>query len=156
MPSRVYLSLPQGHELPDALLEEATHEVLRAEGVGDGEFSVTFLEDGPIRDLNIRWRGRDWVPDVLSFALHDSGESPIGDIYVGMNQAMRQAREHDVPIREELVRLVVHGVLHVLGYDHPDGEDRNHAELYQRQEALLRRILSSRRDGDPSSVGPVE
>jgi len=141
MPSRVYVSLPEGRELPGELLEAAAFAVLDAEDVSDGQISVTILGDEPIRELNIRWRGHDWIPDVLSFALHASGESPVGDIYVGLDQASRQAREHDVPVEEELVRLVIHGALHVLGYDHPEGEDRDGSELYRRQEELVRSVL---------------
>lgn len=141
MPSRVYVSLPEGRELPGALLEAAAIAVLDAEGVSDGQVSVTILGDEPIRELNLRWRGHDWIPDVLSFALHDSGERLVGDVYVGLDQALRQAREHGVPVEEELVRLVIHGMLHVLGYDHPEGEDREESELYRRQEALLRSVI---------------
>jgi probable rRNA maturation factor len=147
MSSRVYVSLPEGHKLPGALLEEAAFAVLDAEGVSDAELSVTILEDEFIRELNVRWRGHDWIPDVLSFALHASGESPVGDIYVGLDQASRQAREQDIPVGEELVRLVIHGALHVLGYDHPEGKDRDEAELYRRQEALVRSVLPTTTGG---------
>jgi probable rRNA maturation factor len=140
------------------LLERAVRTTLRHEGVSGGEISITFLPDGAIRDLNRRWLGHDRVTDVLSFGLHDSGEPPIGDIYVGIEQAARQARDERVPLREELCRLSIHGTLHVLGYDH-DG-DRGpispHADMYERQESLLALTLAKggrEASGRPPSSG---
>lgn len=103
-------------------------------------FSVTFLEDEPIRALNREWLGHDWVPDVLSFRLEEGG-GLVGDIYVGLDQAARQAAEAGVPGEEELVRLALHGALHVLGFDHPEDEEgRAASEQYRRQEAILREV----------------
>ena len=65
----------------------------------------------------------------------------MGDVYIGYEQAHRQAGELGFDPEEELVRLVVHGVLHVLGYDHPEGEDRTGSPMFERQEALVRAIL---------------
>ena len=120
----------------------AAMAVLEAEGVEDGELSLTFLPDGPMRALNLHWRGHDWVPDVLSFGLHQPGEAVVGDIYIGVSQAGRQAEEHGVATEEELLRLVVHGTLHVLGYDHPEAaEEREESDLFRKQEALVRLVL---------------
>ena len=143
MPAHVYLSVPHGHELPEPLLERAAVAVLESEGISEGELSLTFLPDEPIRALNHRWRGHDRVPDVLSFCLHDPGDPPVGDIYIGVDQVARQAEEHGVSDCEELVRLVIHGTLHVLGYDHPEPSmDRGVSELYRKQELMVRRILT--------------
>ena len=143
MSTHVYLSVPHGHELPEPLLERAAVAVLESEGISEGELSLTFLADDPIRDLNRRWRGHDRIPDVLSFCLHDPGNPPVGDIYIGVDQAVRQARDQGVSDQEELVRLVIHGTLHVLGYDHPEAwMDRGESELYRKQELMVRRILT--------------
>jgi probable rRNA maturation factor len=61
---------------------------------------------------------------------------------VGYEQAQRQSREASVPLDEELTRLAIHGTLHVLGYRHPEGEERLESEMFQRQEEILRQILT--------------
>ncbi len=143
MSAHVYLSVPRGQKLPELLLERAAVAVLESEGISEGELSLTFLTDEPIRDLNRRWLGHDRVPDVLSFCLHDPGNYPVGDIYIGVDQAVRQARHQGVSDQEELVRLVIHGTLHLLGYDHPEAwMDRSESEFYRKQELMVRRILT--------------
>lgn len=106
--------------------------------------SLIFLRDPPIRELNRSWLDHDWVPDVLTFPLHGEGEAPFGDIYVGIDQALRQAREAGVSFEEELVRLAVHGVLHLLGYDHPEEPDERESSPHFRiQEELVRRVMEA-------------
>jgi probable rRNA maturation factor len=81
---------------------------------------------------------------VLSFALHDEGEPPLGDVYVGVEQARRQAAEAGVAETEELVRLAVHGTLHVLGWDHPEEpEARFRSPMWLRQEALVAEVMQA-------------
>jgi len=135
----IALAAPGGEPLPEAELLRALGFLLHREGVTSGELSVTFLADDPIRALNRRYLDHDWVPDVLSFAM----EAPLlGDVYVGIQQAQRQAGEHGVPVNEELVRLAVHGTLHLLGYDHPDeAEGRLASDQYRVQEALVREVF---------------
>jgi probable rRNA maturation factor len=116
---------------------------------------VALLADEPILELNRTWLGHDWVPDVLSFALHDAGEPPVADIYVGVEQAARQARDHGVSLEEELVRLCIHGTLHVLGYDHSEAEARSGGDpetshLFAAQEALVRKVMAEPSPGAPA------
>ncbi len=145
MTASVYLSVPVESGLPEELLERAAVAVLDAEGVEGGELSLTFLPDEPMRALNLRWRGHDWVPDVLSFGLHEPGREVVGDIYIGVSQAGRQAKEHGVPTEEELLRLVIHGTLHVLGYGHPE-EERERSDLFRKQEAFVRSLVERPRE----------
>lgn len=118
-------------------VEAVVCHVLAAEEVAAAQISVTFLPDARIAALNERHLGHAGPTDVISFALHPPGAPPVGDIYVGVEQALRQAAECGVSPAEECLRLTVHGVLHVLGYDHPDSEDRADSPMYRRQEALL-------------------
>lgn len=139
----LHLNTPDGDDLPDALLERAVHLALAREGVVEGEVSITFLGDEAIRELNRQHLDHDWVPDVLSFALHDEGEALLGDVYVGLDQARRQARREGVPEEEELVRLAVHGLLHVLGHEHPEAPgDREDSRLYRLQEELVQAVFA--------------
>jgi probable rRNA maturation factor len=137
----VMLNAPDGGVLPEAVLREAVGRVMERASVPPDrtELSITFLADGPIRELNLRWLGHDWIPDVLSFPL---GPPFLGDVYVGIEQAHRQAGEHGVPVDEELVRLAVHGTLHLLGHDHPDdARGRAEAEMTRIQERVVREVF---------------
>jgi probable rRNA maturation factor len=137
--TEIVLSAPGGEPLPQAALLQALEAVLAGGGVESGELSITFLADEPIRALNVRYLAHDWVPDVLSFEL---APPMLGDVYVGYEQARRQAAEHAVPLEEELVRLAVHGTLHLLGHDHPDDPaGREASELYRVQEAVVREVF---------------
>ena len=134
--------------IPERLLNEAVRVVLREEGVEEAEISITFLSDAEIREMNRHYLDRDRPTDVLAFPLYDDGEPVLGDVYVGFSRAAEQALEREIPLREELVRLTVHGVLHVLGYDHPEGEGREESEQFRRQEALVRRIAEEAAGGE--------
>ncbi len=116
----VLVSLGAFRGVTVALLERAVRAVLEDADVARAEISLTLLGDDAIRELNRRYLGKDRPTDVLAFSL-GTGVHPIGDVYVGVEQARRQARELDVPAKEEIVRLAIHGTLHVLGHDHPEG-----------------------------------
>lgn len=122
-------------------LARAVRTVLRREGVRDGEFSITLLDDPGIADYNRRFLSHDSVTDVIAFALYEAPEAPVGDVYIGYDQALRQAAAAGVTEDEELVRLTVHGVLHVLGHDHPAGEERMEGGMWQLQEELVREVM---------------
>lgn len=124
-------------------VEAAARAALRTEGVEEGEISVALLDDEDIRRLNRDHLDHDRVTDVISFALWDEGEPVLGDIYIGVEQAMRQAAEAGVSPEEEVDRLVVHGCLHVLGWDHPeDAAARMSSPMYLRQEEILRELAA--------------
>jgi probable rRNA maturation factor len=129
---------------PRALLEAAVRHALAAEGVAEAEVSVALLGDAGMRDLNQEHLGHDWPTDVISFALHGPGEPVLGDVYVGVEQARRQAAEAGVSEAEELVRLAVHGTLHVLGWEHPEEPEARFASpMWARQESLVREVVRS-------------
>lgn len=126
-------------ELPlaPAALEALARAVLRAERVDEAELSFALVGDAEIERLNREFLGHDGPTDILSFPLQLPGQPPLGDVYIGVEQARRQAEALGVGWAEELQRLVVHGTLHVLGYTHPEGEGREASEMYRRQEQLL-------------------
>jgi len=99
--------------------------------------SVTFLGRESMRRLNARHKGMDEPTDVMSFALCEPGGRVTGDVYVCAWVAAREARTRRIPLREELVRLVVHGTLHVLGRDHPEGQGRTRSPMWRRQERYV-------------------
>jgi probable rRNA maturation factor len=93
-----------------------------------------------MRALNARWKGKDRVTDVLAFSLARPGGIVAGVLYIGPWVATREAAGRGIPLRRELLRLVVHGALHVLGYDHPAGEERTTSPMWRRQERYLRSL----------------
>lgn len=145
----VAVSVGEGVEPPVALerVEAAVRHVLAAEGVAEAELSVALVGDAEIAALNEEYLDHEGPTDVISFALHEAGEPPLGDVYVCVDQAARQAGDFGATPAEEVLRLAVHGTLHVLGYDHPEGAERTGSEMFARQEALLRAFLEGGGEG---------
>jgi probable rRNA maturation factor len=137
----VHLSAVGDWSLPRELLASGVKAAAARGGVLDAEISLTFLGDREIRALNLEYLGRDEATDVIAFSLQDPGAALVGDIYVGYDQARRQADELGIPLTEELLRLAIHGALHVTGQDHPAGEDRFDSEMFQLQEEIVRETL---------------
>lgn len=106
------------------------------------EITVTFLGPVRMRRLNREYLGHDTPTDVISFALPSPDGSLAGDVYVCRAVAAVNARRLGVPLREELVRLVVHGTLHVLGHDHPEGDARTGSPMWKRQERYVARAMA--------------
>lgn len=116
--------------------------VLTAERVRAALVSIAFVSARAIRQLNRAHLGVDGPTDVIAFALARTGRAAplIGDIYIAPAIARTHARRHGVAVGEEMTRLVVHGVLHVVGHDHPDGPARGSSAMWRRQERLIRRL----------------
>ena len=138
----IHINASGADGVPRRLVDRALRETLRREGVVRAELSVTFVGDAEIERLHDRYLGRRGATDVLSFALHEAGDDPLGDVYVGHDQALRQAADAGATPAEELTRLAVHGALHVLGHDHPEGSERQDCEMFRRQEEVLSAVVS--------------
>ena len=120
-------------------------QVLRAEAVRDAVLSVAFVTVRRIAALNWQHLHHRGPTDVISFGFRPVGAESgavVGDVYIAPGVARRNALEAHRGIREELLRLVVHGVLHVLGYDHPVDERRYASPMWRRQERLLRAAMA--------------
>lgn len=117
------------------------------------EVAVLFTDDQAIRDLNARWRGHDRPTNVLSFANHDlipgswprrsPGPALLGDIVLAYQTSASEALNEGRPLADHVSHLVIHGTLHLLGYDHQDDADA------LVMEDLERRILAGLGIGDP-------
>lgn len=116
--------------------------VLRAERVPNALLSVAFVTRARIAALNRTHLGHTGPTDVISFGFtRATDDDPvIGDIYICPDVARAAAAERRIGIREELARLVIHGTLHVLGYDHPETDARERSPMWKRQESLLARL----------------
>lgn len=107
----------------------------------DGVFTVIFIDDEVMHEMNNRYRGIDRTTDVLSFALNDEEDnfesdiSMLGDIYVSIPKMVSQSLEYGHSEKRELSFLVIHGLLHLLGYDHMNKEDEK--VMFSLQEEVL-------------------
>ncbi len=125
-------------------LTELCVQVLRVLEVNNAMLSVTFVSTKRMAALNREHLGHRGPTDVITFALGtDPGGVVVADIYICLDVARRQAREHAVGVREEVARLVVHGTFHACGWDHPTDDARTTSPMWKRQEQLLRRFWTS-------------
>ena len=126
--------------LSRAAVAEIARATLRRERVSDALLSIALVDRRTIARLNRRHLGHAGATDVISFAFERATprDPVVGDIYIAPDVARANARARGVAARNELTRLVVHGVLHVLGYDHPDNGEREHSPMWRRQERLVR------------------
>jgi probable rRNA maturation factor len=120
----------------EEVVERAVLAVLEDRGVGEAEISVALLDDAAMAGMNQEWKGRAAATDVLAFSLHEAGDAPLGDVYLGVERAVEQGREAGETPERELARLAIHATLHVLGWDHPE-EAREASELWRHQERIL-------------------
>ena len=103
---------------------------------------MVLMDDEGIAGINARHLGHEGVTDVISFPLWAEGEVVTGDICIGIEQALRQAEALGVDPVEEVVRLAVHGALHVLGHDHPEGAGRTRSRMWALQERIVSEVVS--------------
>ena len=110
-------------------------KILQAEK-RNGQVEIILAGDALLKRLNKEFAGKNKTTDVLSFPFEENvaqekGLNYIGEIYISLEQAKRQAKEYAVTLREELLRLVTHGTLHLLGYDH---QKKDEAKLMRKKE----------------------
>ncbi len=130
------------------LIRRACIAVLREEKFeGDSEVSVSFVDNEEIRKLNKEFRNIDSATDVLSFPLGengvydvnpDTGAKLLGDVVISMERAQKQAMEYGHSFEREVCYLTVHSMLHLLGYDHMEPQEK--AEMRAKEETVIARI----------------
>ncbi len=116
-------------------LKSTARKLLRSAGHPAGELSLLLTGDAQVRELNRAHRGKDKATDVLSFPAEgrDSKETFLGDIAISLDTARRQAAEYDAPLQNEVNRLLIHGLLHLLGHDHHEPIERAVMESEERR-----------------------
>jgi len=125
-------------------LGRTAESILAAARAETAELSVLLISDARMRALNRRYRKKDRTTDVLAFPLREGRFSRfrgklLGDVVISLPAAKRQATEYGHSLRDELERLLVHGVLHLLGYDH-ERNAREAAVMARKERAILRAI----------------
>ena len=110
-----------GREYPSADLKKIAASILTAVEQSQAELSVALVGDQEMRPLNAKYRKKNKTTDVLSFPADPtmtSAAALLGDVIISVEQARRQAKERNHSLKKEMVTLLIHGILHLLGYDH--------------------------------------
>jgi probable rRNA maturation factor len=112
-------------------------KALTAIGKDESSATIAFVSDKRIRELNRQFRGIDKATDVLSFPADGPDELNLGDIAIATETAATQARENGLSFNDEIAQLILHGLLHLSGYDHEtDNGEMNRLELRLRRKLL--------------------
>ena len=116
-------------------IEKLVNKILRSEGTSFS-LDIIFVDDSFMKKINQKFTRRRKTTDVLSFGMKEGKDMGVdypslGDIYISLDQAKRQAKEYRVSLKEETARLVVHGLLHLLGYDH---KNKSQAKIMKEKE----------------------
>ena len=130
-------------------LEKIINRTLEMENVKDSTFSIVFIDDEYMHELNLKYRGIDRTTDVLSFAFEDNNKicyniRQLGEIFVSIPKMRLQAKEYGHSEKRELAFLIVHGILHLLGYDHTLGL-KEEKEMFEKQELVLNEFEETKR-----------
>jgi probable rRNA maturation factor len=123
----------RSHKLPATPWASRIAKMMEAIGKSDSSVTVAFVSDKKIRELNRRFRNIDSATDVLSFP-SDSTDGDLGDIAISIETAARQAKQNGLTLDSEIAQLILHGLLHLSGYDHEtDKGEMNRLELRLRK-----------------------
>jgi probable rRNA maturation factor len=113
-------------------------KALSAIGKSESSATIAFVSDNRIRELNRQFRGIDKATDVLSFPAGEPEELNLGDIAVSVETAATQAKENGLSLDDEIAQLILHGLLHLSGYDHEtDNGEMNRLELRLRRKLKI-------------------
>lgn len=124
-----------------ARLAAAAERVLRAARATSAMVSVTLVTASAMARLNQKHLGHAGPTDVIAFGFRDPRGAVVGDVYLCPSVARENANHFGVGVREELLRLAVHGTLHVLGHEHPEGDARLTSPMWRLQERLLAQVM---------------
>ena len=152
----VFISDDQKERFVDCeLLEIQGRNILFFLGCGNEELSVLLTDDKKIRELNKKYRGQDRATDVLSFPQNEGEENEqdyhlMGDVVISTVTAKRQASQHGLSLEEEIVLLLIHGILHLLGFNHERSEEACH--MKKRTRELFDHIFPNKKPTEPCNL----
>ena len=134
------INIESEFSIPHDLLERAAHAVLAHESQSvDSDLSIVLTDNKRLHELNLNYLGIDSPTDVLSFPASETdpetGARYMGDILISIPRAQEQADAADHPLESEVQLLVVHGMLHLLGYDHAEPDDKD--RMWKAQSEIL-------------------
>ena len=143
------------HSIDEAQFQSQISQILEKLEETDCELSLLLTDDEEIQTLNKTYRDLDKATDVLSFpqdedAVNETGDTLLGDVVISVETAARQAEEHHLSFNEELILLAIHGILHLLGYDHE--RSPQDARIMQDQtQAVFETLFPGRRPSGTSN-----
>jgi probable rRNA maturation factor len=124
----------RGRKIETTAWEAFAAKAVGAIGKSGSSATIAFVSDQKIRQLNRQFRGINRSTDVLSFPAGEADETNLGDIAISIETATKQARENDLTFEQEVAQLILHGLLHLSGYDHEtDNGEMNRLELKLRK-----------------------
>lgn len=128
------------HQIDITYIEEMLKDVVKKKQLENCLFNVIIVDEKEIQKINKEYRGKDYVTDVISFALEDAEKinTPVrilGDIYICYEKIISQSKEYNHSFKREFSFLTIHGLLHLLGYDHITEEESK--EMFDLQEQIL-------------------
>ena len=123
-------------DVESGLLKSVMQSVLQGEKKEYDSVSVLFVSDSEIKEINKDYLGHDYSTDVISFPLNDEPENLEGEIYVSYETTKINSEIYDVPHSSELLRVVIHGILHLAGYD--DSTDSQKEEMKMKEDHYLK------------------
>lgn len=150
----IAITRPFGRKVDRKWLRRVAQEVCTAEGVDyPAALSVAITDDETVRQLNRHWRGIDRTTDVLSFSFQEGnasfhpppdGITQLGEIVISLPQAQRQAERMGHPLKSEITILLIHGMLHLLGYDHRKPAERK--KMRAREGSIRAQLMEGNTD----------
>jgi probable rRNA maturation factor len=125
-------------------IKKYSQKMLSFLGLEDKELSLLFVTDNMIQKLNLEWRNKAEVTDVLSFPICVSPKEVregylLGDIVISYDTVLRRASKKKIPLREEIVPLIAHSLLHLIGYNHKDSKDK--IEMQKKEKELIFEVM---------------
>ena len=138
-----FRNVSKARDVNSRALVASAKRLLAAVGEHDASLSLSLVDDAEMRDVNRLHRGKDRPTDVLSFSIDGEGaasaaanrpERLLGDVVISVETARRQAAGYGATLQDEIYRLLIHGLLHVLGHDHQRAGERR---IMQREERRL-------------------
>ena len=144
--SVVVLSKYRKRGVSARIVRNDARRILDLVGERAAELSVSLVDDSTIHPLNCNYRGKDRPTDVLAFAMREGAriagdESEIGDVVISLDTAQRQATERGITLADEVQTLLIHGILHLLGYDHERSAPE--ARRMKTKERAVKKALSA-------------
>ena len=130
-------------------LDDVIKRTLKHEKIDNCVFSIIFVDEKEIQRINKEYRNIDRVTDVISFAFEDNSKivyntRQLGEIFISIPKMLSQAEEYGHSYKRELAFLTVHGILHLLGYDHTKSKE-DEKIMFERQEVILNEFQETRK-----------
>jgi probable rRNA maturation factor len=136
-------SLAKGKGFKPSLARRVARRVLEVEGYKKAQVSILFCSDFYIKRLNREYRRVDAPTDVLAFSMHEGRFSKVhpeilGDVVISLETASRQAKRYRYSLNKEVAHLIIHGILHLLGYDHLKKKDKE--KMRKKEKEILKSL----------------